>query len=55
MKSEPKSTEQFYATRYKDREDIETKGYQSLRDIIRDMPFLRMERRNNGWVLATSR
>ena len=55
VKSEPKSTEQFYATRYKDREDIETKGYQSLRDIIRDMPFLRMERRNNGWVLATSR
>lgn len=55
VKSEPKSTEQFYATRYKDREDIETKGYQSLRDIIRDMPFLRMERVNNGWVLATTR
>ncbi len=41
--SEPISSKKFYATRYKDREEIERKGYLTLRDIIEDMAFVVVE------------
>ncbi len=55
VKSEPRSTQQYYATRYKDREEIDRKGYLNLRDIVRDMPFLSLRRTNEGDVVLSKR
>lgn len=55
VKSEPRSTQQYYATRYKDREEIDRKGYLNLRDIVRDMPFLSLRRTADSEVVLSKR
>ncbi len=50
------STRSYYAVKLKDRETIERRGYRTLRDIIRDMPFLRLRYDTEGnWSLQTNR
>lgn len=39
----PKPTHEFYSTNYADREEIEERAYNTLLDILRDMPGIRVE------------
>lgn len=42
QKVDKSNDKQFYSTRMKDRDEIERRGYLTLFDIVRDMPFLRI-------------